>query len=79
MLAEHKGGALAPSTLHTLGAARALGGPVTLLLAGDALGGAAQAAANVEGVAGVLTAEDASLAHGLAEPTAALLAAVEAK
>ena len=36
-----------------------------------------QTAARVQGVAGVLTAQDACLAHGLAEPTAALLAAVQ--
>ena len=36
-----------------------------------------QTAARVQGVAGVLTAQHECLAHGLAEPTAALLAAVQ--
>ena len=38
-----------------------------------------QSAAKVEGVACVLTAEDGSLAHQMAEPTAALVAAVQRK
>ena len=38
-----------------------------------------QTAARAEGVAAVLTAEDGSLAHSLAEPTAALVAAVQRK
>mgnify|MGYP001810852300 CR=1 FL=1 len=79
MLAEHAGGALAPTTLHTLSAAAKLGGPVSLLVAGDATQGAAAAAARAAGVSTVLTAEDPCLAHGLAEPTAALLAAVGTK
>ncbi|KAL4458179.1 hypothetical protein ABPG75_013044 [Micractinium tetrahymenae] len=81
VLAEHKGGALQPSTLHTVAAAAQLGGPLTLLVAGDAssAGAAAQAASRVAGVAAVLAAEDPCLAHGLAEPAAALLAAVERK
>ncbi|KAL4435030.1 hypothetical protein ABPG77_003855 [Micractinium sp. CCAP 211/92] len=58
-----------------------LGGPVTVLVAGDAssAGAAAQAASHVAGVASVLAAEDPCLAHGLAEPDAALLAAVGRK
>lgn len=77
MLAEHKGGALQPNTLHVLTAARALGGPVTVLVAGHGIGPVAEAAAKAEGVSGVLTADDPCLAHGLAEPAAALLATVE--
>ncbi len=81
MLGEHKGGALQPSTLHTVTAAAQLGGPVTVLVAGDAssAGAAAQAASHVAGVASVLAAADPCLAHGLAEPGAALLAAVGRK
>lgn len=54
---------------------------MTLLVAGDASssGAAAQAASCVAGVSGVLAAADPCLAHGLAEPAAALLAAVERK
>lgn len=79
VLAEHQGGQLQPNTLNTLTAARQLGGPVTMLVAGDSPAAAAAAASKAEGVASVLTAEDACLVHGLAEPYAALLAAVQAK
>ena len=79
MLAEHKSGQLQPNTLHTLTAAKQLGGPVTVLVAGDSPAQAAAAASHAEGVASVLTAEDPCLAHGLAEPNAALLAAVQNK
>ena len=77
VLAEHKSGVLQPNTLHTLTAARALGGPVTVLVAGHGIAAAAEAAAKAEGVASVLAADDPCLAHGLAEPAAALVVAVE--
>ncbi len=77
MLAEHKGGALQPNTLHTLTAARALGGPVTVLVAGHGIGPVAEVAAKAEGVSSVLAADDPCLERGLAEPTAGLVAAVE--
>ena len=70
-------GRLQPGTAHVVSAAKALGGPVTVLLAGQELGPAAEAAAGLEGVGKVLTAEDPCLERGLAEPTAALLAAVQ--
>lgn len=79
VLAEHKSGALQPNTLHALTAANQLGGPITVLVAGDVVAAAAEAASRAVGVASVLAAEDPCLAHGLAEPTAALLAAVQAK
>ena len=79
LLAEHKGGALQPNTLHALTAAVQLGGPVTVLVAGDNAVLAAAAASQASGVAAVLTAEDPCLAHGLAEPMAALLHAVHTK
>lgn len=79
VLAEHKDGALQPNTLHALTAAKQLSGPVTVLVAGTSVGAAAEAAGQTEGVAGVLAADDPCLAHGLAEPIAALLAAVEGR
>lgn len=79
VLAEHKGGVLQPNTLHAVTAAGQLGGPITVLVAGDVASAApaAEAACQVAGVAGVLLAQDPCLAHGLAEPTAALLAEVQ--
>ena len=70
---------ISPSTLSAVAAARALGvGPVTVLVAGagPGVGAAASALAASPGVDAVLTADDPRLAHALAEPTAALLAAV---
>jgi electron transfer flavoprotein alpha subunit len=79
VLAEHKSGQLQPNTLHTLTAAKQLGGRVTVLVAGDSPAEAAASASQAEGVSSVLTAEDPCLANGLAEPNAALLAAVQNK
>lgn len=50
-----------------------------MLVAGSGAGPVAEAASKAEGMAGVLAADDACLAHSLAEPTAALLAAVGSK
>ncbi len=73
LLAEIAKGALGDATAKTLTAARALGGPVHILVAGEGLDAAAQAAARLEGVEKVLVASGASYAHGLAEPLAALI------
>src|SRR6056297_1745952 len=48
-------------------------GDVTVLCAGASAAAAGEAAAKIDGVAKVLVAEDASLGHRLAEPTAALM------
>ncbi|MDD9923028.1 MAG: FAD-binding protein [Boseongicola sp.] len=48
-------------------------GDVTVLCAGAAASAAGEAAATIDGVSKVLVAEDASLGHRLAEPTAALI------
>ena len=61
-------------TAKALTAARAMGDDVHLLCAGANASAAAEAAAKLEGVAKVLVAEDPSLGHRLAEPTAALIA-----
>ena len=60
------------ATAKALTAAKALG-EVTILCAGARAAAAAEAAAKLDGVAKVLCAEDASLGHRLAEPTAALI------
>ena len=61
------------ATSKALTAAKELG-DVTVLCAGAQASGAGEAAAKLDGVAKVLVAEDASLGHRLAEPTAALIA-----
>jgi electron transfer flavoprotein alpha subunit len=73
LVAETQGAALAPSTAKALTAAREIGGPVHVLVAGPGLKAAADEAAKLAGVDKVLLAEDESYAHGLAEPTAALI------
>ncbi|WP_179381555.1 FAD-binding protein [Jannaschia marina] len=61
------------ATAKAMTAAKQLG-DVTLLCAGASASAAGEAAAKLEGVSKVLVAEDASLGHRLAEPTAALVA-----
>ncbi|WP_299646564.1 electron transfer flavoprotein subunit alpha/FixB family protein [uncultured Jannaschia sp.] len=60
------------ATAKALTAARQLG-DVTVLCAGAQAAAAGEAASKLEGVAKVLVAEDPSLGHRLAEPTAALV------
>jgi electron transfer flavoprotein alpha subunit len=60
------------ATAKAVTAAMALG-EVTVLCAGAHAAEAGKAAATIKGVAKVLVAEDASLGHRLAEPTAALI------
>jgi electron transfer flavoprotein alpha subunit len=73
LLAEVTNGELAmDATAKAVTAARAIG-DVTVLCAGASAAAAGDAAATIDGVAKVLVAEDASLGHRLAEPTAALI------
>ncbi len=73
LLAEVTDGQLnMDATAKAVTAAKALG-DVTVLCAGASAADAATAAATIDGVAKVLCAEDASLGHRLAEPTAALI------
>ena len=72
LVAEHDASGLKDVTVRALTAAKALGAPVHVLVLGAGTEGAAQAAAKLDGVAKVLTA-DASYEHRLAEPAAALI------
>eukprot|EP00937_MAST-01D_sp_MAST-1D-sp2_P003147 g3147.t1 len=67
VVADHDNASLGAGTLHAITAAGALGGDVTVLVAGADCGGAADAAAAVSGVAKVLKADDASLGKAVAE------------
>src|SRR6202167_2246392 len=73
LLAEVAGGQLNDATARALTAALELGGPGDVVVAGQNVGGAAEAAAKLQGVAKVLVADDPLYAHGLAEPLAALI------
>ncbi|MEO0990881.1 MAG: FAD-binding protein [Pseudomonadota bacterium] len=76
LLGEVTDGALSvDQTGKALTAVKALG-DVTILCAGASAAAAAEAASKLDGVSKVLVAEDASLGHRLAEPTAALLVAL---
>jgi electron transfer flavoprotein alpha subunit len=78
VIAEHDHGTLKGATLPTVTAARQLGGDVHVLVAGHHAGAAAQAAAQIQGVAQVLYLDGASLAEGLAENLAAQVLALAA-
>jgi electron transfer flavoprotein alpha subunit len=78
LLAEVSNGALNEATTKALTAAKAIGEPVHVLVAGEKVEAAADAAAKLDGVAKVLLADDAAYAHQLAEPMAALLATLAA-
>ncbi|NNK65202.1 MAG: electron transfer flavoprotein subunit alpha/FixB family protein [Rhodobacteraceae bacterium] len=73
LLAEVTDGELAlDATAKTVAATQTLG-DVTVLCAGASASAAGATAATIDGVAKVLVAEDPSLGHRLAEPTAALI------
>src|SRR5271165_5785142 len=73
LLAEVAGGLLSDMTARALTAALEIGGPVEVLVAGQGVGAAAEAASKLAGVAKVRVADDATYAHGPAEPLAALI------
>ena len=73
VLAEVHGTALNDATAKAVAAATALGAPVHVLVAGEGVGGAAEAAGKIAGVEKVLIADNALYAHQLAEPMAALI------
>jgi electron transfer flavoprotein alpha subunit len=76
LFAEHDNATLSDQTAKALTAASEIGGDIDVLIAGQAAGGAAEAAARLEGVRRVLLAEADALAERLAEPTAALIVAL---
>ncbi|MBV1776962.1 FAD-binding protein [Burkholderiaceae bacterium DAT-1] len=67
VIAEHDNAQLKASTLNALAAAQKIGGDVHVLVAGHNAGAVATAAAAAAGVAKVLVADGAHLAHQLAE------------
>jgi electron transfer flavoprotein alpha subunit len=76
VIAEHDNQSIKGATLNTVTAALACGGDVHVLVAGHNAGAAAQAAAQITGVAKVLHADGEHLAHGLAENVAAQVLAL---
>ncbi len=76
VIAEHDNASLKPATLNTVTAAVQCGGQVHVLVAGHNAAAAAQAAAQIAGVSKVIHADDAGLAHALAENMAAQVLAI---
>ncbi|WP_416466977.1 electron transfer flavoprotein subunit alpha/FixB family protein [Pseudomonas sp. LFS044] len=76
VVAEYENGAVAPSTLNTVAAAAKIGGDVHVLVAGQNVGGVAESAAKIAGVAKVLVADNAAYAHVLPENVAPLIVAL---
>jgi electron transfer flavoprotein alpha subunit len=76
VIAEHDNQSIKPATLNAVTAASQLGGDVHVLVAGSNAGAAAQAAAQVKGVASVLHADAPGFEHGLAENVAAQVLAL---
>ena len=76
VIAEHDNASIKGATLNTVTAAAACGGDVHVLVAGHNAGAAAAAAGQIAGVAKVIHADGASLAHGLAENVAAQVLAL---
>jgi electron transfer flavoprotein alpha subunit len=75
VLVEHEGGKVKDATLAAVTAASRLG-EVHLLVAGEGVGGVAEAAAKIAGVAKVHVADGAAFGHGLAENVAPVAVAL---
>ncbi|MGY4877875.1 electron transfer flavoprotein subunit alpha/FixB family protein [Vreelandella aquamarina] len=73
VLADLHEGQLAGATAHVVAAAKAIGGDIDVLVVGEGVQAAAEAAAKLDGVSKVRVADNAVYAHQLAEPIGALL------
>ena len=78
VIAEHDNTSIKGATLNTVTAAAQCGGDVHVLVAGSNAGAAAAAAAQIAGVSKVIHADEAGLAHGLAENVTAQIMAIAA-
>jgi len=73
VIADHHDGVLRDTTQKTVTAAQKLSGDIDILVAGQNVDAAAQAAAKIGGVRKVLSADSAALGQGLAEAYEALV------
>jgi electron transfer flavoprotein alpha subunit len=78
LLSDHDNAVLKDATAKAVTAAKALGGEVHVLVAGNGCRTVAEAAAKLAGVGKVLLAEAKAYEHMLAEPVAALIASLAA-
>ena len=74
VIAEHDNSHLKPATLNIVSAAQAIGGDITVLVAGSGCAPVADAASKIAGVSKVLLADNAAYGHQLAENVAPLVA-----
>lgn len=74
VIAEHDNQTLKGATLNTVAAAKAIGGDITVLVAGLGCSAVAEQAAQAEGVSKVLLADNAVYEHQLAENLSLLVA-----
>ena len=73
VLADHDNATLGSTMVKTMSAAKALGGPIHVLVAGHGCAAVAEQAAKLDGVAKVLLADSGHLGRQLAEEVAALV------
>jgi len=76
VIAEHDNAELKGATLNTVTAAKAIGGDITVLVAGEGCAAVGEAAAKIDGVSKVLVADNAAYANQLAENMGELVAEV---
>ena len=74
VIAEHDNAALNAATLNVVTAAKAIGGDIEILVAGEACGAVAEAAAKIDGVSKVVVADNAAYKYQIAEAMGDLVA-----
>ena len=74
VIAEHDNAALNAATLNVVAAAKEIGGDIDILVAGEACGAVAEAAAKIDGISKVIVADNAAYAHQIAEAMGDLVA-----
>ena len=74
VIAEHDNAALNAATLNVVTAAKAIGGDIEVLVAGEGCGAVAEAAAKIEGVSKVVVADNAAYKYQIAENMGDLVA-----
>lgn len=76
VIAEHHHNQLKPSTLHTVSAAHAIGGDITILVCGQDCQDIAKEAASIDNISNILVCDSPLYAHSLPENLAALIASL---
>lgn len=77
VIAEHANGEVDASILHAVTAAKACGGPVSVLVAGSGAGAVAEKAAKIAGVDTVIAVDDEAQDHNVAENMTSLVESLQ--